>query len=111
MAIDPKQLKKALVSKGFLVQEGKRHTRFILRHTTPGKNQIFTVLSRGGHGKDDMGPGLESVIRKELGFEIVQQLRMYAKCDLSEEEYVRILKRRGLLNRKGQARPPRLTRC
>lgn len=100
MAIDPERLRKAMMKKGFTAREGGNHTRFALQYSTPGKLPVTTVLSRGGHGKSIIGPALESRMRKELGFDNVEQLRLYAKCDLTEAEYVDVLKRNGTLNRK-----------
>ena len=104
MTLDPERLRKAMVKKGFIAEEGGNHTRYVLRYSTPGKPPIATVLSRGGHGKKDIGPSMESRIKRELGFDTADQLRLYTECRLSEEEYVNLLKRKGLLNRKHKRR-------
>lgn len=100
MAIDPERLKKAMLKKGFTAKEGGNHTKFILTHRTPGKPAVSTVMSRGGHGKEPFGPRRAAQYRRELGFESIDQLQEYADCTLTEEEYVGILRKQGLLNRK-----------
>ena len=100
MTIKPERLKRSMIKKGFAFKEGGNHTKFIFVHTTPGKVPVTTIMSRGGHGKDAIGPALASRMRRELGFDTLEQLERYEECVLTEEEYVDILKANGTLNRR-----------
>ena len=85
MTIKPERLKRSMIKKGFAFKEGGNHTKFIFVHTTPGKVPVTTIMSRGGHGKDAIGPALASRMRRELGFDTLEQLERYEECVLTEE--------------------------
>ena len=89
--IKTEKIKAALTSKGFVKEERSKHTFYFL--VVDGKKTaIHTKLSRGSK---EYSNKLLSFMRKQLGFDKMRDLKDFIKCPISEDEYVKILNKRG----------------
>ncbi len=81
-----KDLKAALISKGF-VQEERDHSYFFL-HVEGRKSSIRTKIS---HGSKEYGDNLLSLVARQLCLSKIE-LNDLLDCPLRHEDYVMILK-------------------
>ena len=87
------ELRRALEKKGFRSIEGAGHTKFVL--VVDGTVQsIWTVVSRS---KYDISHNLHSSIARQLRMPNPAYLRRYVECSLSEEDYLSMLRERGVI--------------
>ena len=86
-----KKMKAALEKKGFVGREGD-HTFFVL-HVDGKKTGIRTKIS---HGCSEYGAPLLGLVAKELAL-TNKELGSFLDCPLTEEEYVNLLKLRGMI--------------
>jgi hypothetical protein len=93
MTIKTRKIASALTKKGFVEQERRKHTFYIL-YIDGKKTQIRTKLSHGGK---EYGDNLLSFIRKQLKFDNKEELEDFIECPKSLEEYVRMLKDKSII--------------
>ena len=93
MQLDPKEIKRGLLRKKWKEIEKKHHTYFYFQ--LEGKvTHIRTYISRGSKA---YGKPLLNEIKRQLHLDNIQQVVDYIKCDLSNKEYISILKSKGKL--------------
>lgn len=94
MVIPIKQLEKALLRKGFRLKEGDH--KFLYFYFEGKVTSIRTKLSRGS-SHFEYGDELLGMIRRQLMLDTKDQLLGFINCPFKEEDYIQLLKRKGLL--------------
>jgi len=87
MVFKKREIKSALEGKGFVKAGGKSHAFYVLV-VNEKQSGIQTKLS---HGNIEYSGNLLSYMRKQLKFNSINELESFIKCDLSEEDYIKIL--------------------
>ncbi|MBC7108984.1 MAG: type II toxin-antitoxin system HicA family toxin [Methanomassiliicoccales archaeon] len=91
-----KEIKKALEKKGFIKEEGKKHTKFIL-HINGKKKRVMTIFSRG-RDKQELGEELIKRIMKQLRFENDRdKFKDFVECPMSKNDYIHYLREKRVL--------------
>jgi hypothetical protein len=90
MPIERKKVSAALLAKGFRNRQND-HAFFCL-WVGNQKTSVFTKISHGS-GYKDLDDSLVGKMAKQVGLSI-GQFRDYVECNLSENEYVEILRQR-----------------
>ncbi|NAT10529.1 hypothetical protein C4E22_03120 [ANME-1 cluster archaeon AG-394-G06] len=87
MVFKKREIKSALESKGFVKVGGKSHEFYVLM-VNKKQSGIQTKLS---HGNIEYSRNLLSYMRKQLKFNSINELEKFIKCDISGEQYIKIL--------------------
>ena len=88
-----KQIKNALIKKGFTEEKTNRHRKYRY-YKNNKKTTIFTVIS---HGTKEIDASLISIMAKQLKIKTDQFINLI-KCTLSKENYYELIK--NLINNK-----------
>jgi len=94
MIVPRNQIEKALSAKGFRLKES--HHRFYYFYYENKITSIRTKVSRGSSHKD-YNDILLKQIQHQLKFDTKEQLFQFLQCPLKEEDYVQLLKEKGLI--------------
>jgi len=87
MTIKPSDLSKALLNKGFRKVSGGDHDYYFYFDEDENKTKIRTKISRGSHGKKQMGEGMVNIIREQMRFDKKEQLMQFVECKFTIEDY------------------------
>lgn len=87
MTIKPGDLSAALTSKGFRKVKGGDHDFYFYFDENGDKTKIRTKISRGSHGKKQIGESMVSIIREQMHFDKKEQLIDFVECRLTAEDY------------------------
>ncbi len=93
MTLSKQAVRQAPLDKGFREEVG-RHRKFILYYEGR-KTGVFTMLSHGG--PKELSGWLLSAIRKQLLMDNLQQLSDFVRCPMTYDDYIAILKSKGVL--------------
>lgn len=88
-----KDVIRCLLKKGFTEEPKRDHIYFTVHGSDGRKTIVYTKVSHGS-GKD-ISDGLLSAMRKQMRLE-KREFEEYMNCSLSKEDYLRILKEKGL---------------
>ncbi len=101
----PDVIKQRLRKKGFVLDTKliDGHDAYVIRNPD-NDNEIYTYFSRGSHGKRTLDDKILHKMSRELGFDRFRDFDNFVSCKMSEEEYRRRMKDKGLLNRKPRDR-------
>lgn len=94
MQVDRKQIEASLRAKGFVAREGD-HLYF--HHEHEGKWTGAETKTSHGSGYKAYGVALLKLMKLQLKLDTIRQVYDLCTCPLSAEEYVEILRKRGLL--------------
>jgi predicted RNA binding protein YcfA (HicA-like mRNA interferase family) len=89
-----KDLLSTLLKKGFAENSSKKDHKFLYLIVDGKKANVYTYLS---HGSKEYSPNLMAQIKKQLKFENIEQAENFFDCPMSKEEYISILKKKGVL--------------
>jgi hypothetical protein len=95
-AILRRDLERALSRKGFREDGTGRDHRFLWFYYQDQKTSIYTKISRGS-GYKDYGDDLLRKVKLQLHLDTVQQLRDLVRCAMTEQDYIRHLKNKGII--------------
>lgn len=90
--IKTRELKSALLKKGFKLNEGSHHFYQLFDDQGRATN-IFTKIS---HSHNEIGDPLINSVKKDMHLE-KEQLIKYSNCTLSKKKYYTILKSKKLI--------------
>lgn len=90
--IKTREIRANLLSKGFQIEES--HHEFLWFYFNGKRTHIKTRLS---HGKDEYGPKLISLMKKQVKLNSKKEVEDLLKCPMSEEKYIEILMENGEL--------------
>lgn len=93
MPIKTRKIDSALISKGFVKNEKKKHIFYFL-YIDGKKTQIRTKLS---HGSNEYNDSLLSAIRKQLKFNNKEELEEFIECTKSLEQYIKRLESKSII--------------
>jgi hypothetical protein len=97
MAVIPRRkLESALLAKGFREAKGDRDHRFYFFYYQ-GKKTIVRVKISTGTGYKDYGDELIRKVKSQLRLISNKQLFDFAECQLSENNYIAILKNKDII--------------
>jgi predicted RNA binding protein YcfA (HicA-like mRNA interferase family) len=88
-----KDVVKSLLKKGFVESEGSRHRKFKL-YDKSARTSVATVIS---HGESELREVLAGVVARQLHLN-TRQLDDLVKCPMSHDEYLSILRQKGILD-------------
>lgn len=94
MVIKTRDIEKALLSKGFVENRKSHHIFFYFKYRGKIRKGIFTKIS---HGASEYGDSLLKAVKRQLKFESLNDLYLFIECTITEDMYVDILKKRGIL--------------
>jgi len=94
LSIKSSNLKKALTKKGFVKKDSTNHDKYVFYYND-AKTDIWTIMSRGGHGEKDLGETLMSNVKKQMCFENKDQLIRFSECTFTEKDYIEMLIKNG----------------
>ena len=95
MQIPKRKIQQSLLRKGFVRRQGD-HEYFY--HVYQGKETgVFTKISRGSSKYKDYGPHLLRLMKQELRLDTMEELLRLLRCPMDGEEYLTVLKGKGLL--------------
>lgn len=92
MPLSPNEIRKGLERKGWKKREG-HHTFYYLK-VEGLTERIHTYVS---HSAKEYGKKLLGEMKRQLKFDSVEDLQSYIKCEMSHEEYIQMLKEKGLI--------------
>ena len=95
-AIPRRDLERALSQKGFREEGAGRDHRFWWFYYQNKKTRIYTKISRGS-GYKDYSDDLLIKVKLQLHLDTVQQLRDLVNCVMTEQDYIRHLKSKGII--------------
>ena len=91
--INPRDLRSALLKKGFKESQGGDHD-FYFYYEDGIKTKVRTKISHGSHGRKPIGDTLTSIIKDQMHFEEKEQLIRFVECTFSAEDYREMLHRK-----------------
>jgi len=94
LQIDRNDIEASLLTKGFVKEE--THHRYFYHEVEGKRSGIFTYTSHGSHYKT-YGDNLLKLIKKQLRLETLGQLFDLVKCPMSSNDYVSLLREKGLI--------------
>lgn len=92
-AIKTRDIKSALLSKGFEVEE--THHEYLWFYYDGKRTHIKTRLS---HGIDEYGSNLINAMKKQLKLNSRQDIENLLKCPMTESQYIELLLKSGELD-------------
>lgn len=87
-----RELYNTLLKKGFYEDANRSSHKFLILMVDGKKVNVKTFLS---HGNKEYSSSLMSKIKNQLKFETPDQAEDFFDCPMSEEDYIKILKRSG----------------
>ncbi len=87
-----KELYNTLLRKGFYEDSNKKRHKFLILMVNGKKVNVKTFFS---HGNKEYSSSLMSKIKNQLKFETSDQAEDFFDCPMSQEEYIRMLRKNG----------------
>jgi len=96
MTIKPDDLSRALLAKGFRKVPGGDHDFYFYFDENGNKTKIRTKISRGSHGKKQIGEKMISIIKEQMHFDDKAHLIRFVECTFGAEDYRNMINKKNL---------------